>query len=201
MLEYRQFLKTKEEKMFEMSSSIVKISQALGGFHKSMGVIYKEDTNPFFKSKYASLPVILKGIKQPLTDNNLVFAQFPVNENELTTILIHTETGEYFKGTYKMTPSKNDPQGQGSLISYMKRYALGAILGLSIDEDDDGNKVSQQPQPQRPVYQKSYSAPATPSTPPNQTAVVCPTHKLALAEKEGILVCPMPGCTFQLKKN
>ena len=43
---------------------------------------------------------------------------------------------------YEMIPSKNDPQGQGSVITYMRRYALGAVLGLNIDVDDDANTAS-----------------------------------------------------------
>ena len=41
-----------------------------------------------------------------------------------------------------MRPTKNDPQGLGSVITYQRRYALGAILGLNIDDDDDGNRAS-----------------------------------------------------------
>ena len=40
-----------------------------------------------------------------------------------------------------MRPVKNDPQGVGSCITYMRRYALGAVLCLNIDKDDDGNKA------------------------------------------------------------
>lgn len=34
------------------------------------------------------------------------------------------------------------PQAQGSAITYMRRYALGAILGIATEIDDDGNKAS-----------------------------------------------------------
>ena len=43
-----------------------------------------------------------------------------------------------------MTPTKNDPQGAGSVITYQRRYALGAILGLNIDEDNDGNETREE---------------------------------------------------------
>jgi hypothetical protein len=33
----------------------------------------------------------------------------------------------------------------GSAITYQRRYALGAILNLNIDEDDDGNQASARP--------------------------------------------------------
>lgn len=41
-----------------------------------------------------------------------------------------------------MKPVKDDPQAVGSAITYMRRYALGAVLGLNIDNDDDGNAAS-----------------------------------------------------------
>jgi hypothetical protein len=42
-----------------------------------------------------------------------------------------------------MQPVKHSPQDAGSVITYQRRYAIGAILNLNIDEDDDGNKASQ----------------------------------------------------------
>lgn len=128
--------------MFQTSESIKDLSGGLADFHKSMGKILKEDTNPFFKSKYATLSTILSAIKVPLGEGGLVFTQFPTGENELTSLLIHVPSGQWMRGTFKMTPSKNDPQGQGSVITYQRRYALSAILGLNTDEDDDGNAAS-----------------------------------------------------------
>lgn len=124
------------------SDSIKNIAKALVKFHEEMGVVYKSETNPFFKSKYADLATILSAIKEPLQKAGLSFSQFPTGENEMTTILMHADSGEFLEGTFKMTPAKNDPQGQGSVITYQRRYALGAILGLNIDEDDDGNSAS-----------------------------------------------------------
>ncbi len=117
---------------------------ALCKFQGSVETIVKTATNPFFKSKYANLADILDVIREPLQVNGLSFVQFPVEENGLTTMLMH-ESGEYIQATYFMKPVKNDPQGQGSAITYQRRYALGAILGLNIDDDDDGNQASKQP--------------------------------------------------------
>ncbi|MCE4971882.1 ERF family protein, partial [Staphylococcus chromogenes] len=41
-----------------------------------------------------------------------------------------------------MNAEKNTPQGAGSLISYLKRYSLSAIFGITSDQDDDGNAAS-----------------------------------------------------------
>lgn len=126
----------------EKSQSIVHIAKALCDFHSKMGKIGKDATNPFFNSKYATLSNILEAIKTPLLESGLSFTQFPTGQNGLTTVLMHAESGEYMQTDYFMNPSKTDPQAQGSAISYMRRYALAAVLGLNIDDDDDANTAT-----------------------------------------------------------
>jgi hypothetical protein len=125
----------------EKSESIKEIATALCKFQGEVEKIKKTETNPFFKSKYASLSDILDVIRKPLSENGLSFVQFPTEQHKLTTMLMHI-SGEYLQDTYDMTPTKNDPQGLGSVITYQRRYALGSILGLNIDDDDDGNSGS-----------------------------------------------------------
>lgn len=125
----------------EKSESIKEIANALCKFQAEVEKIKKGATNPFFKSKYATLADILDVIRQPLANNGLSFVQFPKGEHGLETMLMHT-SGEYLSESYSMRPTKDDPQGAGSVITYQRRYALGAVLGLNIDEDDDGNKAS-----------------------------------------------------------
>ena len=143
----------------ERSESIKNLAIALSKFQGSVGKVVKDATNPFFKSKYATLSNILDVISKPLSENGLAVSQLPVSENGLTTILMH-ESGEFIMETYQMKPVKNDPQGIGSSITYQRRYALGAVLGLNIDDDDDGtsasgNKTSaNKPTDQKPTDQK-----------------------------------------------
>lgn len=130
------------------SESIKNIAKALMAFQTKAEKIYKDSTNPFYRSKYASLSNILEHIQIPLGECELSIAQFP-DESGLTTILMHT-SGEYLESTYLMPVSKiNDPQAVGSAITYARRYALGSILGLNIEEDDDANKASVHSQVQR----------------------------------------------------
>jgi hypothetical protein len=145
------------------SEQIIEIAKALSKFHISVGKIKKGSDNPFFKSKYASLPDILDTISEPLLECGLIITQHPEGEHQLTTMLIHAESGQFFESTYSMTPTKNDPQGLGSCITYMRRYAVGSILSLNIDEDDDGNAASGKGKPvqiteQRPVAPKAKNA-------------------------------------------
>lgn len=134
--------------MFKTSESITNISKALLVFDAEVSKINKTETNPFFKNKYASLSDIQDGIREPLIKSNLTVKQFPVSENGLVTIIIHSESGEYIQSEYIMKPTKDDPQQQGSRLTYQRRYALGACLGLNIDIDDDGNKASKPVTPQ-----------------------------------------------------
>jgi hypothetical protein len=126
------------------SESIKEISKAIIQFHAKLPKIKKEATNPFFKNKYASLSNILDVISIPLNECGLAIIQQPVGLNQLETILLH-ESGEFISECYEMKPAKQDPQGQGSAITYQRRYALGAILSLNIDQDDDGNKTRSKP--------------------------------------------------------
>ena len=123
------------------SESIKNIAGALVKFQASVSKVAKESSNPFFKSKYASLANILDTIQKPLSECGLAISQFP-DQDALTTIILHAESGEWMESSYVMPVAKqNDPQAMGSAMTYARRYALGSILNLNIDDDDDGEKA------------------------------------------------------------
>lgn len=126
----------------QKSESIKNIAAALVQFHDIVEPITKDSDNPYFKSKYASLDHIIEATSAYLTTTGLTFAQFPDGLNGLTTILMHKDSGEWLESRYEIPLAKNDPQGAGSALTYMRRYALGAILGLATEEDDDANSES-----------------------------------------------------------
>ena len=135
----------------ETSENLDELAKALAKFHGEVGKVRKSAKNPFFSSRYATLSTILETIADPLTTNGLSIIQTPHGEYQLTTMLIH-ESGQWLRDTYTMTPSRAvvvkgepteiTPQTVGSAITYQRRYAIGAILSLNIDEDDDGNSAS-----------------------------------------------------------
>ncbi|MDD5508427.1 MAG: ERF family protein [Bacteroidales bacterium] len=124
------------------SDSITTISKALIEFQGRMVKVTKDAVNPHFKNRYASLSQIIESVQKPLNECGLAIVQLPTGDHELETILLHT-SGEYIAETYRMSPQRDDPQGLGSAITYQRRYALGAMLCLNIDEDDDAEKASQ----------------------------------------------------------
>jgi len=138
----------------ERSESIKELSKALATFHTQVGKIGKDAKNPFFKSNYASLPHILTEIAEPLEKAGLVITQFPDCQG-LTTMLIHSESGEYLMAKYDMPVAKaNDPQALGSAISYARRYAVSSILSLKIDDDDAESAMKTVRTPELPWLNK-----------------------------------------------
>jgi hypothetical protein len=145
----------------DKSAKIGNLAKALIEFHGKVPSVTKEATNPFFKSKYASLSNIIDTVKPILTECGLTLMQFPQGEDGLHSILIHAESGEYIGCYYEMpVAKKDDPQALGSSITYARRYSLQAILMINVEEDDDGNKASgktnssKQPAPKTSLHSK-----------------------------------------------
>lgn len=128
------------------SDSITKLAEALSAFQGELKPAKKDEVNPFFKSKYADLASIYEVIREPLAKHGLSVAQLPYVWNDdkviLTTMLLHS-SGEWLSSELLVTPVKaNDPQSMGSALTYARRYALGAILGVAAEEDDDAETAS-----------------------------------------------------------
>ena len=118
----------------------------LKAMHLAMGEMAdpkKNSTNPAFRNKYADLGAVLESIEGPLQRHGLVLTQLltPGPEPTLATILYHVESGESLTSSIALQPEKATPQGLGSCISYMRRYAIKAMFALS-DTDDDGNEAT-----------------------------------------------------------
>ena len=105
--------------------------------------VKKAATNPAFKSKYADLSEVVEAVVPALNKAGIGVMQFPSYDGELvgvTTVLLH-ESGASVTGTLHLRPSKSDPQGVGSAVTYGRRYSLLAMTGAA-PEDDDGNSAS-----------------------------------------------------------
>lgn len=147
--------------MYEHSDSIKQLAAALAKVQAALRPAIKDSLNPHFKSRYADLGAVWDACRQPLTENGLSVAQMPVGSESgrigLTTMLMH-ESGEWLASTVYVRLAKDDPQGAGSGLTYLRRYSLAAMVGIVADEDDDGNAASQ-PQQQRQAPQKQAQDP------------------------------------------
>ena len=105
--------------------------------------VLKNQKNDVFDSGYADLGAVINACKSALNDAGIFVIQSPTASSNngfvhLTTRLIH-ESGEWIEDTATAPMVHLDPQGFGSAISYMRRYALASMVGLYQADDDDGD--------------------------------------------------------------
>lgn len=118
------------------SETITKISAALLISQKNTGAAKKDAVNPFFHSKYADLGAVMEACKDALNNAGITVLQ-PVCGDVVKTLLVH-ESGEWIssEGTPIVCGKQNDPQSQGSAITYARRYDLQSLLFIPAGDDD-----------------------------------------------------------------
>jgi len=122
------------------SESITTIMPAFIKAQANFAPALKSATNPHFKSKYVALDGVIDAVAAPLREQGIAIMQMTDIEDArtiLVTRLIHS-SGEWLGSRYPVHPVKADPQGEGSALTYARRYALMALVGIA-PEDDDGN--------------------------------------------------------------
>lgn len=126
------------------------LATALTKVQAALQPAIKGKNNPFFSSKYADLGAVWDAARGPLTENGLAVTQvvdMQLNtasgalQPVLCTMLLHT-SGQWIGSAYPLNPVKPDPQAMGSAVTYARRYAFSAIIGMVTEEDDDGNAAS-----------------------------------------------------------
>jgi len=129
----------------QKSDQIDKIAVALTKAQVEMEKAVKTSTNESFGSKYADLTACLKVVMPALTGNGIAVSQSPGTPMEssrgvvIDTLLMHS-SGQWLQGSFFMPCLSFDPHSVGSAITYAKRYALAAMVGLAT-EDDDANSA------------------------------------------------------------
>jgi hypothetical protein len=123
------------------SEMINEISKAMANAQGEMEPALKSSKNPFFKSNYADLAAIMESIKVPLKKNDLSVWQDVITNDKgisVCTMVSHS-SGQWIEfGPLEIVLAKRDAQSVGSAITYAKRYALSAAVGVVSDNDDDG---------------------------------------------------------------
>ncbi|MNW43555.1 ERF superfamily protein [compost metagenome] len=94
----------------------------LEGIFDALKVVYKENRI-----------AVLQTPKTFFQDGNLMIS--------VETMLLH-ESGEWVKSEPLSVAASNNMQDLGGQITYMKRYSLSAMSGISTEKDDDANGVS-----------------------------------------------------------
>jgi hypothetical protein len=122
------------------SETIGALAAALSKAQADITGALKDSSNPFFKSKYADLASCWDACRKQLAANNLAVIQtvsvnWERDESVLVTTLAHS-SGEWVRSELPIRAKDASPQAQGSAITYARRYALAAIVGLAQIDDD-----------------------------------------------------------------
>ena len=122
----------------QTSEQINDLAAALAKAQGAMSGALKDSSNPFFKSKYADLESVWSACRKQLADNALSVIQTTSaveNGVAVTTMLAHA-SGQWVRDTLMLYPKDVSPQGMGSAITYGRRYALAALVGVYQTDDD-----------------------------------------------------------------
>lgn len=145
------------------SDHIGELATALAKAQGEIKTAAKDSTNPHFKSKYADLASVWDACRAALSKNGLAVAQITATTDtgkvRVTTTLLHS-SGQWIEGELDVKPGQDTAQGIGSTITYCRRYALAAMVGVAPDDDDDGNAASERPNGVKPTAR----APVPPQT-------------------------------------
>lgn len=177
------------------SETIGELSVALCKAQGELGHAAKLATNPHFKSRYADLQAIVDASRSVLAKNGLaVIHGCEGADGKTVTVtcrLIHT-SGQWIESSLALQPTKPDPQGIGSAITYGRRYTLASIVGIAT-EDDDGNAASVPAAP--PVAQRP-----TPTGTPNGVAGDAKRNFTLLVQQwTGLPMEDVPGAIKKIK--
>ena len=126
----------------EASTEITELAKAMLKVQENLQPALKDANNPFTKSKYATLNSVMDSCRDALLSNGIWLCQYPVPAEPgylgLVTKLTHAESGQWQSSLAVVPLPKADPQGVGISMTYMRRYALSAMLGIVTEEDTDG---------------------------------------------------------------
>lgn len=165
------------------SSEIGELAKALAAAQGEMTAASKDASNPYFDSRYATLASVWDAIRGPLSRNGLSVSQVLETPDAgpgviVRTMLLHT-SGQWIASRYVMPiPDKLTPQAVGSAITYSRRYALSAIVGIAPDDDDDGNAASVTPARQEAPKPATKTKPAPKPEPPAKGAMAVELREL-----------------------
>ena len=159
--------------------------KALAAFQQEVPTIHKGTQG--YGYSYADLPAIFDIINPLLKKHGLGFTQLICGQS-VKTIVFHAESGELIEcatdiPTNVQLKGMNDFQVLGSAITYIRRYALSAALGLVTDKDTDA-AGEQAPKEEKPKEEKEWLNIGTPAFEKAKEAIKAGTHTIADVRKK-----------------
>ena len=173
----------RSEQIDQLATALSKFQGALEQPKLNSTVKVKTRTGGEYSFKYADLSECKAAAKKPLAENGLAVTQLIEEDYYIQTVLMHT-SGQWISSRVKMPITEEGAQAAGSAITYAKRYAFCAILGIVADDDEDGN-LSQGNTAQKQSRQNAPAKqPAKQQTAPKQQAPTKRMFDLKLCERD-----------------
>lgn len=128
------------------SAETNEINAALSKAQGELKIAGKDATNPFFKSRYSDFQSIIEAARPALVKNGLSVIQGGYWTDGaggwlLITRISHS-SGQWYESEFPIQSKDQTAQAFGSAVTYAKRYAFAAMVGVvSGDEDDDGESA------------------------------------------------------------
>ena len=132
------------------SAEVDQIAKALAAFQKDMPVLPKGRTAKIYGKggtrtyNYADISDVLSAALPVLSKHGLAVIQMTLIDGDnlkLRTKVIHT-SGQWVEGLYPVAEVTSDHQRMGASMTYARRYAICAALGVASDEDVDGEDAA-----------------------------------------------------------
>lgn len=125
------------------SESINELAAALAQAQGTITNAKRDSENPHFRHRYADLASIWDACRAALSAHGLSVIQSPrlmaAGEAlwvvEVETTLLH-QSGQSLSDVLAVPVAAVTPQGVGSAITYARRYALAAFVGVAPEDDD-----------------------------------------------------------------
>jgi len=137
--------------MTDINTPVDKLVSALIEAQAEIRPIQPNAENPFLHSKYADLGSHIEGIMPALRKHGLTVTQLIFGEGGsigVETILAHT-SGQRLSSKISLPVAdekgKSGAQVAGSIVSYLRRYALAAIVNAYSGDDDDAVETAKKP--------------------------------------------------------
>lgn len=128
------------------SNSITNLADALAKAQGEMPAAPMDSTNPFLHNRFASLGSLINTSQPVLVKHGFSVVQMPFMQDQqvgVLTRLLHS-SGEWIEDSLALPieeeKGKSRAQVLGSIITYLRRYALQSVLRMYADEDTDGNQ-------------------------------------------------------------
>ena len=143
---------TNQEMQLRTSPSLGNLGKALSLAQAEYPTVAKNKTATVqmkaggrYSYRYADIADVIAAVAPVNAKHGLCFFQIPQtknNQHQLVSTVLH-ESGEFIEGILDLEPADRSPQSLGSAITYARRYALSAMLGVVSEEDEDGKLATQ----------------------------------------------------------